>query len=51
MRSWDSVINAGDSPFKADLRFKGIRPLRSFSLIGPRPASPFPAHGYVQGTT
>jgi hypothetical protein len=32
IRSWDSVINAGDSPFKADSLFKGICPLTGFVL-------------------
>jgi len=55
MRSWDSVINAGDSPFKADLPFKGICALRgdsSFKAVFPNrraPGKPLPRAGVRTG--
>ena len=43
IRSWDSVINAGDSPFKGDLAFKAV-----FHLM-PAPGKPLPRAGVRTG--
>ena len=43
IKSWDSGINSGDSPFKADLRFKAV-----FHLM-PAPGKPLPRAGVRTG--